>query len=379
MRHRVVIAALMFLLAATGCAGGQALPVAPALPSLSDQPAPASPPAPVTAPPAGAAADGRVAPEATAPGPAAVAVPKPAPGPSPAPSSAPSPGLAQTQEKTPAEKPAAPGAEPSPSAEPAATTRPRLAILVYHDVDEAFRSDYTITPAHLEAQIQMLLAEGYSFYRLRDVERLLAGGEGLPEKGVMLAFDDGYQSYASKVLPLARKYQVPAVCFVVTKYMAIDIIFGRPHMSTVELAEVVQSGLLELASHSHDSHRTGPGPDGLPAPLLTSRIKQHLAPDVETQQEFEERVLQDFTLSRGELRRLGVSSGLRHFTFPFTARSDDAVRLGQEAGFQYFYVGGEQLVTPETDPTAIPRVHAGAPYVTADVLKETLKRLFAEQ
>lgn len=268
----------------------------------------------------------------------------------------------------------------APAKEPAKPAKavPRLAILVYHDVDESFQSDYTITPAHLEAQIQMLQAEGYYFYRLTDVEKLLAGGEGLPEKGVMLAFDDGYQSYASKVLPLAQKYNIPAVCFVVTKYMTFDIIFGRPHMATVELQAVIKSGLLDLAGHSYDGHRLGLAADGSQQPVLTVPIKPHLAPAVETQAEYEARVLDDFRQTSRILKELGTDTGTRHFTFPFTARSEDAVRLGQQAGFKYFYVGGDQLVTPQTDPTSIPRIHAGAPYITADVLKETLRRLFAE-
>jgi peptidoglycan/xylan/chitin deacetylase (PgdA/CDA1 family) len=353
-----LIFSLLLLAGCTAMPANRSVPAVSAAEARGDQPGVALSPPP-----------------ATTPAPSVVASQ------SPAPSTASVPAPAQQTTKpanpgktAPASAPVAAAAQPP--VQPA-QAGPRLAILVYHEVDDQVKSDYTVTPAHFEAQLQMLKAEGYSFYRLADVERLLAGDKGLPEKGVMLAFDDGYQSFATKVLPLARKYNVPAVCFVVTKYASLDIIFGRPHMSAVEIQAAVGSGLLELAGHSWDGHRTAPGADGTQVPVLTQPIKQHPSPTVETQAEYEQRVLEDFRKTAELLTGWGAGNGAKHFTFPYTARSDEAVRLGQQAGFRYFYVGGEQLVTPQSDPTAIPRVHAGAPYITADVLKETLYRLFS--
>jgi peptidoglycan/xylan/chitin deacetylase (PgdA/CDA1 family) len=243
-------------------------------------------------------------------------------------------------------------------------------------VYDQFASPYTITPAQLESHIRMLKAEGYAFYRLADVERLLQGGEGLPTRGVMLTFDDGYQSFATQVLPLAQKYQVPVVSFAVTKYHTEAIIFGRPHMADVEARRVIASGWGEIASHSHDGHRTAPGAGGAQVPVLTQPVLHPEHDRLETQAEYEARVRDDFARSAQVLARLGATTGLRHYAFPFTARSADAVRLGQEAGFRYFYVGGNQLVTPDTDPTAIPRIQAGMPHITAEMLKEQLRTLF---
>jgi len=263
------------------------------------------------------------------------------------------------------------------SPEEKAPVTPRLAVLMYHEVDDRFKSAFTVTPAHLESQIQMLKDEGYAFYTLTDVERLLAGEPGLPEKGVLLTFDDGYQSFAYEVADLAAKYDVPAVSFMIGMYADRSIIFGRPHMATVEMKKV--SGTkLALAGHSYDAHRSGMTEEGYEVPVLTSPIVGFPVPVPETREAYEARVLLDFERMGGVLRRFGFEQGARHFAFPFTARTETAVALGQKAGFQYFYVGGERLVTPGTDPTAIPRIHAGAPDITADVLKERLQDLFAQ-
>ncbi|HYF77739.1 MAG TPA: polysaccharide deacetylase family protein [Symbiobacteriaceae bacterium] len=262
---------------------------------------------------------------------------------------------------------------------PAAPAVPRLAILVYHDVADQASGGYTISQTQLEEQIQMLKDEGYAFYRLADVERLLSGAESMPAKGVMLAFDDGYQSFATRVLPVAQKYSVPAVCFMVTKYSDFDIFMGIPHMAPVEMQRVVASGLLELAGHSYDGHRTAETADGTHGPVLINRIRKPQSSLIETDAEYAERVRTDFANTAKVLTGLKAGTGARHFTFPYGLRSDEAVRLGREAGFQYFYIGTDQLVTPDTDPGAIPRVHAGAPEITAEVLRDRLRDLFGKQ
>lgn len=265
-----------------------------------------------------------------------------------------------------------PGAPTEPS------TGPRLAILNYHEVDDRYSNAYTVSTAQLASHIEMLLAEGYTFYQLADVERLLAGDQTLPERGVLLAFDDGYSSFYSRVMPLARKYNVPATCFIVTKYLEEIVIVTRPHMSNSEIRELAESPLADIAGHSHDGHYEAATADGTLKPVLTAPITRAGADRVESVEEFQQRVADDFAKTSAALAAHGVIDGLKHYTFPFTARTDDAVRLGQLAGFEYFYVGGERLVTPTTDRTAIPRVHAGAPEITAEVLKWRLDRLFAQ-
>jgi len=337
---------------------------APAPAPVQAQPSP-EPPSPV----AGQAAP--PAQEATAPAPLKVDQQAPARQPTPA-------GQPVTPNRTTPDRPAAARVEPPVAELPKVPPVPRLAILVYHDVDDTNPSAFTVSVAQLEAQVQMLKEEGYAFYRLADVEKLLADAPGMPEKGVMLVFDDGYQSFATRVLPVAKKYGVPAVCFVVTKYMDFDMIFGRPHMSQVELKQVAESGLLELAGHSYYGHRTAETEDGTWQPVLTHRIRKPQSTLYETPEEYAQRVRDDFEQTANVLRELGAGIGERHYTFPFTARSDEAVALGRLAGFRYFYVGGEQLVRPDTDPGAIPRVHAGAPEITAEVLRTRLRNLFAE-
>jgi len=251
-------------------------------------------------------------------------------------------------------------------------------VLIYHQVHPTFDNAYTVTPEQLESHVVMLLEEGYTFYTLEDVERLLAGEPGMPEKGVLLTFDDGYSSFYTDVMPIAWKYQIPVTCFVVTSFLEELNPLAQPHMTANQMQDLARSPLADLAGHSHRGHRTITAADGTQQPFLTHRMRDAETGALETVEEYRARVQADFERNAELLRLQGVTTGARHFAFPFTARSPEAVELGQAAGFQYFYVGGEQLVTPQTDPTAIPRINAGAPEITADVLRYRLNLLFAQ-
>lgn len=271
--------------------------------------------------------------------------------------------------KTPVLEPAA-----EPAAEPA---EPRLAVLLYHHVDPEYTSDYTITPEELESHVVMLLKEGYTFYSLEDIQHLLDGDAGMPAKGVMLTFDDGYESFYTEVMPIAEKYDIPVTCFVVTNFLVQPNPQALPHMRGSEMRELAKSKLADLGGHSHNAHRNITAPDGSQQPFLTSPMLDAQTGAEESTDQYQARIQADFAKNAEMLRVEGVTTGLQHFAFPFNQSTPAAVHMGQAAGFRYFYIGDDALVTAQTDPTAIPRINAGSPGITADVLKKHLADLFA--
>ncbi|HEY6446868.1 MAG TPA: polysaccharide deacetylase family protein [Acidobacteriaceae bacterium] len=92
-----------------------------------------------------------------------------------------------------------------------------LRCVVFHHIAEA-PSPFTagisvsITPRALEAALQFLSSR-YVPVRLEDV---LTNGEGrgLPDRAVLVTFDDAYASVGEYAAPLCRRYHVPAAFFV---------------------------------------------------------------------------------------------------------------------------------------------------------------------
>lgn len=135
---------------------------------------------------------------------------------------------------------------PAPLAPPV-----KVPVLMYHYVEyvkdprDTIRQSLDIVPAVFEKQIQTLLADGYTFITLDEFADYLDGKRALPEKPVILTFDDGYDDFYTDVMPILFKYHVKAVAFIITGFLD-----KHNFMTTAQLQLVASSGLVEIASHT---------------------------------------------------------------------------------------------------------------------------------
>ncbi len=155
---------------------------------------------------------------------------------------------------------------PSPTATPTvtrtrtpttATPTPRVArvpILMYHYVSvpppdaDKYRLDLTVTPDAFETQLDYLAINGYHPIRLADLTNYLLNGAALPDKPIVLTFDDGYADNYTIVFPALRNHKFPATFFIITDFVNEN---RWGYMNWAQLAEMVKGGM-EIGSHSLD-------------------------------------------------------------------------------------------------------------------------------
>ena len=102
-------------------------------------------------------------------------------------------------------------------AEPDEVTLP--AVMYHHiDADAASSGAYVITPETFESDLRWLRVHGYESVSVRELLDWEAGTGSLPEKPVLLTFDDGQESFHAWALPLLEKYGMCAVAAVVGRY-----------------------------------------------------------------------------------------------------------------------------------------------------------------
>ena len=113
-----------------------------------------------------------------------------------------------------------------------------LPIVMYHHVlKEAGRlNQFTISPDEFRMDMQYLKDCGYSPIVIQDLINYVQDGAPLPEKPVMITFDDGYESFHEYVYPILQEYQYKAVYSIVgtyaDQYSQIDdhhIRYSHPH------------------------------------------------------------------------------------------------------------------------------------------------------
>ena len=107
-------------------------------------------------------------------------------------------------------------------------------------------SRYQVSIPDFQAQMQALDEMGYTVITISTlVDVLLDGGE-LPEKPVVITFDDGHQSVYENALPIMSEYGFPGVFYIVA-----NRINGSPDFVTIpQIKEMIDAGW-EIGSHSY--------------------------------------------------------------------------------------------------------------------------------
>ncbi len=149
------------------------------------------------------------------------------------------------------------GARPRKSAE--------LTIVMYHSIvkDPDRQGQYVVSPAALESDMSYLRARGYETVVVRDLIDFVDRGVPLPEKPVMLTFDDGCYNNYLYAYPLALKYGMRIVISPVGSYTDRYTQGDADHeiysyLTWSEVAELADSGAVEIQNHSYDLHGTSP-------------------------------------------------------------------------------------------------------------------------
>ena len=176
----------------------------------------------------------------------------------------------------------------------------QVAILMYHHLSEDVTNSEMVSPEQFEAQIRALSEAGYTGVSFDELQAYVLRGAPLPEKPVVITFDDGYESNYTLAYPILQKYGMKATIF------AIGVSFGKdhykdtdyaitPHFGAAEAAEMAASGLISIQSHTYDMHQWPPYESG-------SAVRENILPlPGESEEAYVQALTEDFTRSRALL------------------------------------------------------------------------------
>lgn len=159
-----------------------------------------------------------------------------------------------------------------------------LPIIMYHLITERpkYIGKYGVTPAELEEDLIFLKESGYTTVTMTEVINFVENGVALPQKPIVLTFDDGNTSDHSFLLPLLEKYDMRAVIAIIgdatDKYTAERPEGKYPNLTWRQVKELHESGYVEVQSHGYNIHgKLGGGKrKGETAEAYQSRLIQDL-------------------------------------------------------------------------------------------------------
>ncbi len=209
----------------------------------------------------------------------------------------------------------------------------QVAILCYHEVDKAGDA-WAIESGRFESHLKDLQEKGYHFVSFEEYQAYTAGQLKLPEKSVMITFDDGYRSFYTKVYPLLQKYRVPAMLAIVSSWTDGE---GKPTdvgalASWEELRAMEQSGLVTVVSHSHALHKNQAiNPQGDLGSVAANHL--YINGRYETEAEYASRLANDFARVQ-ELFQKNLGHKAQAMVWPYGLTSGKAVELALQSGMQ---------------------------------------------
>ena len=197
----------------------------------------------------------------------------------------------------------------------------QIPILMYHNIDENDTvSKLSVSPHSLEKQIAFLIKKKYDIISLLE---LITTENGIQRKKVSITFDDGFVNNYRCVLPIVKKFNIPAAIFIIT-----DRVGTERYVSWDEIREMAAHGI-SIGSHTK-THR----------PLTD-------VSEVEAREEIigSKKILED---------TLGMDIDL--FSYPLGAFNDEILNIVRRAGYVCACATNPPKKYFDTDPFTLRRI-----------------------
>lgn len=128
-------------------------------------------------------------------------------------------------------------------------TQARVPVMMYHDILPEKEVFFDVTLEELRYDFELIQDYGLTPISLDQLMMHLQTGASLPEKPIVLTFDDGYSGHYDHVFPLMQEYGYPAIFSIFTAKVDGDIV-GRSTVTWDQVQEMADHPLVTIAAHS---------------------------------------------------------------------------------------------------------------------------------
>lgn len=219
-----------------------------------------------------------------------------------------------------------------------------IPIIMYHHITEHKdkAGKYTVTETELEEDLKYIKKIGYQTVTVEDLINFVEGKQQLPEKIIMITFDDGFESVYAIAFNLLKKYEMRAVVSVIGKQADIyseinDHNINYSNLTWNEIKEMNESNIIEIQSHTYNLHKNGPG-----------ERKGIIKIQGESTTEYRKILSDDLNKMKRILKeKAQVNSNA--IAIPFGAYTNDTISILKELGFKCTLTCDEKISTITAD------------------------------
>lgn len=204
----------------------------------------------------------------------------------------------------------------------------RLPVLMYHLIlkNPGNSNKFIVPQSVFEEDLKYIKNHGYTTILVQDLIDYTENKKELPEKPILLTFDDGAFNNYLYAFPLAKKYEAKFVFSPIAKEAerytkAHDENPTYSHANWEKISEMSKSGLVEIQNHTYNMHSN-----------KNSRIGCTKKRN-ESVEEYKQKLSEDIRKSQ-ELISQNTGVTPTAFFYPYGAKSDCSEEILKSLGFK---------------------------------------------
>lgn len=201
-------------------------------------------------------------------------------------------------------------------------------ILMYHNIMKTNSKNgrFIVTEQQLEEDLKYLKENNYTTVVMEDLINYVYNNEPLPEKPVILSFDDGYYNNYVYAHPLLKEYGYKGVLSVIGYYTDMYTENGEKnenysHITWNDIKDMINSDTFEFQNHSYNLHTIDKGRNG-------SKKKKG-----ESKEAYTKTLTEDLGKLQTEFKN-NTGIDLTTYTYPFGSVSTDSYSIIKDLGFK---------------------------------------------
>lgn len=129
----------------------------------------------------------------------------------------------------------------------------KIPILMYHNINDNYNVvDRTVemTVDEFKDQMSAIKTEGYTPISFGEYFEYKNGSGKLPDKPIIITFDDGYLNNYTVAYPFLKEMNMKATIFIITGRMGMQNGVKYPHFTWEQAKQMQDSGIIDIESHT---------------------------------------------------------------------------------------------------------------------------------
>lgn len=220
----------------------------------------------------------------------------------------------------------------------------KVPVLYYHSIDPSEANEVILSPTKLKEELQYIKDSGFTTITISELNDYLNNGKGLPEKSILITFDDGYMDNYTNAFPILKELNMKATIFTITK--GLDQGY---YLSSDQLKELSDYGIdIECHTVNH----------------------LHL-----NELSYEEQ-LKELTDSKQKLESI-TGKKVTALAYPYGDYNQDTLNVAKAAGYTFGFTTNFNCVTKENSQLELNRIYVSSAY-DMETFKSRLEKALAD-